>query len=137
MAEANNLFQVEIITVDRVFYTGEASFLEFNTVSGEMGVYKNHIPLTTVLAPGMGTIHEADGNRIAAVHAGFAEILGDKVTLLAEIAEWPDEIDVSRAEAAKSRAEERIQRKDENVDVKRAEYALRKALIRMDVASYK
>ena len=132
MAEANNLFQVEIITVDRVFYTGEASFLEFNTVSGEMGVYKNHIPLTTVLAPGMVTIHEADGNRIAAVHAGFAEILGDKVTLLAEIAEWPDEIDTARAEAAKKRAEKRLASHSEEIDVKRAELALKKALIRIN-----
>ena len=133
MAEANNLFQVEIITVDRVFYTGEASFLEFNTVSGEMGVYKNHIPLTTVLAPGMVTIHEADGNRIAAVHAGFAEILGDKVTLLAEIAEWPEEIDVNRAQAAKERAEQRLASHTEEIDVKRAEFALRKALVRIDI----
>ena len=137
MAEANNLFQVEIITVDRVFYTGEASFLEFNTVSGEMGVYKNHIPLTTVLAPGMVTIHEADGNRIAAVHAGFAEILGDKVTLLAEVAEWPDEIDLNRAEAARDRAEERISVKAETTDLKRAEFALHKALTRINAAGYK
>ena len=133
MAEANNLFQVEIITVDRVFYTGEASFLEFNTVSGEMGVYKNHIPLTTVLAPGMVTIHEADGNRIAAVHAGFAEILGDKVTLLAEIAEWPDEIDVERAKRAEERAKERLSHREQGIDVARAELALKKALARQDV----
>ena len=137
MAEESRNFQVEIITPERIFYTGEASMIEFTSVEGEMGVYKNHIPLTTVLAPGIVTITEDGGQKKAAVHAGFAEILGDKVTLLAEIAEWPDEIDVSRAEAAKSRAEERIQRKDENVDVKRAEYALRKALIRIDVAGYK
>ena len=137
MAEANNTFEVEIITPDRVFYTGEASMIEFTTASGEIGVYKNHIPMTTVLAPGMVTIHEVDGERIAAVHAGFAEILGEKVTLLAEVAEWPNEIDVNRAEAAKERAEGRIQQKDENVDVKRAEYALRKALTRIDVAGYK
>ena len=71
------------------------------------------------------------------MHAGFAEILGEKVTILAELAEWTDEIEVDRAEAAKERAEERIRTKAENLDLKRAEYALHKALIRIDVANYK
>ena len=62
-----------------------------------------------------------------------AEILQDKVTFLAEIAEWPDEIDVARAEAAKERAEKRLASHQEEVDVKRAEYALRRALVRLDI----
>ena len=66
-----------------------------------IGVYRDHIPLTTVLEPGLVTIHHGDEEQVAAVHAGFAEILGDKVTLLAELAEWPEEIDLERAEAAK------------------------------------
>lgn len=135
MAEGNRLFKIEIITPDRVFYTGEADFLEFTTADGEIGVYKDHIPLTTVLAPGIVTIHNGDDIKSAAVHAGFAEILGDRVSLLAEVAEWPDEIDVERAEAAKARAEERLQNHAADVDVKRAEFALRKALIRIDTAN--
>ena len=133
---ADNIFKVEIITPDRVFYTGESDFIEFTTEAGEIGVFKNHIPMTTVLAPGVVNIHNGDENKVAAVHAGFAEILGDKVTLLAEVAEWPDEIDVDRAEAAKQRAEERLASHAEDLDVRRAEFALRKALIRMDVAGH-
>ena len=83
---ADNIFKVEIITPDRVFFTGEADFLEFTAETGDLGVYKNHIPMTTVLAPGLVTIHNGDEEKVAAVHAGFAEILGDKVTLLAELA---------------------------------------------------
>ena len=128
------IFKVEIITPDRVFYAGETDFLEFTTVAGEIGVYKNHIPTTTVLAPGIVTIHNGDEEKTAAVHAGFAEILNDKVTLLAEVAEWPDEIDVNRAEAAKERAEARLAARAESTDVKRAEFALRKALVRIDIA---
>lgn len=129
------VFVVEIITPDRVFHKCEATMIEFNTAAGEIGVYKNHIPLTTVLAPGVVTIHkDGEENVVAAVHSGFAEILPDKVTLLAEVAEWPDEIDVTRAQAAKARAEERLVNKTEGVDVARAELALRKALVRMDVA---
>ena len=133
---ADIIFKIEIITPDRVFYKGETDFLEFNTQSGEVGVYKNHIPMTTVLAPGIVTIHNGDEEKVAAIHSGFAEILGDKVTFLAEIAEWPDEIDVSRAEAAKERAEKRLENHTTQTDIKRAEYALRKALIRIDVAHH-
>ena len=133
MAEENKYFQLEIITPDRVFYRGEASMVEFTSVDGEMGVYKHHIPLTTVLAPGIVTVTEADGKKEAAVHAGFVQILGDKVTFLAEIAEWPDEIDVNRAQAAKARAEERLRNHSAEVDVAHAEIALKKALVRIDV----
>ncbi|MCI5856515.1 MAG: ATP synthase F1 subunit epsilon [Agathobacter sp.] len=134
MAEGSRFFKVEIITPDRIFYTGEADFLEFVTSEGEIGVYRDHIPMTTVLAPGIVTIHSGEEEKRAAVHAGFAEILNDKVTLLAELAEWPDEIDVDRAEAAKARAEERLAAHTEDIDVKRAEFALRKALTRIDAA---
>jgi len=134
MADGNKLFKVEIITPERVFYSGEASMIEFTTTEGQIGVYKNHIPLTAVLSPGVVTITEASGKKKAAVHSGFSEILGDKVTLLAEIAEWPDEIDKNRAEEAKMRAERRLKVKEAGLDVKRAEIALRKALVRIDVS---
>ncbi len=137
MADNEKMFQVKIITPDRIFYTGEAEMIEFTTSSGQIGVYKKHIPLTTVLAPGAVIIHEADGEKVAAVHAGFAEVLPEQVTLLAEIAEWAEEIDVSRAEAAKARAEERLQAKAADLDLARAEFALRKALTRIDVKDMK
>ena len=130
MAMAENNFKVEIITPDRVFYEGDASMVEFNTTEGEIGVYKNHVPTTVVLAPGVVTIHEETEKKRAAVHAGFAEILNDKVTLLAEVAEWPEEIDIERAKAAEQRANERIAKKDAQLDLKRAELALRRSLIR-------
>ena len=130
---ADNNFKVEIITPDRIFYSGDASMVEFNTTEGEIGVYKNHVPTTVVLAPGVVTIHEEGENKRAAVHSGFAEILNEKVTLLAEIAEWPDEIDVERAKAAEARANERISRKDADLDLKRAELALRRSLVRQSL----
>lgn len=137
MAEANRVFEIEIITPDRIFFTGEADFVEFTTADGDVGIYKDHIPLTTVLAPGIVTIHNGEDEKKAAVHAGFVEILGDKVTFLAELAEWPDEIDVERAKAAQGRAEERLANHTAEIDVARAEFALRKALIRIDAAGLK
>ncbi|QFJ54091.1 ATP synthase F1 subunit epsilon [Pseudobutyrivibrio xylanivorans] len=130
---ADNTFKVSIITPERTFYEGEAEMVEFNTVEGQIGVYPKHIPLTTVIAPGICTIHEAEGQKRAAVHAGLAEVLPDKVTLLAEIAEWPEEIDLERARSAEDRARERLANKAENVDLLRAEIALKKALVRQDL----
>ena len=130
---ADNTVKVAIITPERVFYEGEATMVEFNTVDGEIGVLPQHIPLTTVIAPGICTISEAEGQKKAAIHAGLAEILPDKVTLLAEIAEWPDEIDLDRARSAEDRARERLAARDENLDVLRAEVALKKAIVRQDI----
>lgn len=137
MAEGNNRFKVEIITPDRVFFTGDADMIEFNTIDGQIGVYKNHIPMTTVIEPGVVVIHDDGEQKAAAVHAGFAEILGEKVTLLAELAEWPDEIDINRAEAARRRAEERISAKTETTDLRRAEFALHRALTRIGAAEHR
>ena len=134
---ADNLFDLKIITPDRVFYSGKASFLELNTVEGEIGIYKNHIPMTTVLEPGIATITEEGGNKKeAALHTGFMEILGDRSTILAEIAEWPDEIDRNRAQEAKIRAERRLQNDKSNINITRAELALHKALVRIELADH-
>lgn len=134
---ADNLFDLKIITPDRVFYSGKASFLELNTVEGEIGIYKNHISMTTVLEPGIATITEEGGNKKeAALHTGFMEILGDRITILAEIAEWPDEIDRNRAQEAKIRAERRLQNDKSNINITRAELALHKALVRIELADH-
>ena len=129
----NNLFSLRIITPDRVFYEGEASMVEFNTTEGEIGVLKGHIPMTVIISPGILTIKEAEGERQAALHAGFAEILQDKVVIMAEIVEWPEEIDLERAEDAKERAEERLRSKTPETDILRAETALQRALARIHV----
>ncbi|MDE6204455.1 MAG: ATP synthase F1 subunit epsilon [Lachnospiraceae bacterium] len=129
----NNLFTLRIITPDRVFYEGEASMVEFNTTEGEIGIYKQHVPTTVIVSPGILTITEEGGTKEAALHAGFAEILQDEVVILAEIIEWPGEIDAGRAEAAKERAEERLRSKTPETDVLRAETALQRALARIHV----
>ncbi|MCR4617820.1 MAG: ATP synthase F1 subunit epsilon [Lachnospiraceae bacterium] len=130
---AENKFNLRIITPERVFYEGEAQMVEFNTTEGEIGAYPGHIPLTVIIKPGILRIHEADGERIAALHSGFAEILPDKISILAEVIEWPDEIDEDRANAALERAKERLKNKYENLDVARAETALQRAMARINV----
>ena len=113
-------------TPERVFYNDDVTFVELSTSEGEIGIYPNHVPLTAVLK-----IHQDGEVKKAAVHGGIVEILKDRVTVLAEIAEWPDEIDVNRANEAKVRAERRLAAKESNLDVHRAELALRRSLARL------
>jgi F-type H+-transporting ATPase subunit epsilon len=132
MADSKN-FQLRIITPDRLFYEGEAEMVEFNTTEGQIGVLPGHIPMTVILKPGILKIYEPENEKEAALHAGFAEILSDKITILAEIVEWPEEIDMQRAENARERAEERLRTQALDIDVMRAEIALQKALTRISV----
>lgn len=132
MAEGK-MFQLKIITPDRIFYEGEAEMIEMSTSDGDVGIYKQHVPTTFIVVPGVLTIHQGGATREAALHSGFAEILKEQVVVLAEAAEWPDEIDVERARRAKERAQERIQSHAANVDMVRAELALRRSLVRMKV----
>ena len=128
---ADNTMKVKIIAPERLFYEGEVSFIEFNTTEGIIGVYPKHIPTTVVIAPGVIKIVDSEGEKKAALHSGFAEILGDSVVILAESVEWPEEIDVNRAEEAKIRAERRI--KDNASDMTRAELALKRSMVRIQL----
>ena len=133
MADENKKFELKIITPDRMFYEGSADMVEFNTTEGEIGIYKNHIPMTVIIKPGVLTITDGEEKKEAALHAGFVEILQDKVTILAEVIEWPGEIDEKRAEAAYERAKERISGKGPKTDIARAETALLRAMARINV----
>lgn len=133
MSEENKGYQLRIVTPERVFYEGEVEMVEFNTTEGQIGVLPGHIPMTVIVKPGILTITEPDGVKEAALHAGFAEILQDKITILAEIIEWPEEIDESRAESALQRAKERLERRDSHTDLARAETALERAIARIEV----
>ena len=127
------LMKLQVICPDRMFYEGEVSMVELNTTEGEIGIYPKHIPMTCIIAPGVLTITEAEGLKNAALHSGFIQILPEKVTILAEAAEWPHEIDLDRAEAARGRAEERIRTRDSKTDIARAETALQRAVARINI----
>lgn len=133
MADQSRLFRLEVISPDRVFYEGEVEMVEMRTSEGEIGIYKNHIPLTAILVPGVLKIKEDGREKIAALHDGFVEIFGDHVTVLAESCEWPEEIDKNRANEAKLRAERRLRSGDSEINMTRAEMALRRSMIRLEL----
>lgn len=129
-----DLFELKIIEPDGFFFEGEADFLEFTSVEGKMGVYKNHIPLTTILEPCVVRIHNNGEVKKSAILGGFIEIQKTKITILAEDANWPDEIDVARAQASLERAEDRLAHKEAGWDMIRAEASLKRAMARISAA---
>lgn len=130
-------FKLTIVTPDREFFNEEADMVEFNTTEGEIGVYAGHAPLTVIVKPGILTITQGDTVRNAALHAGFVQILQEEITILAEIIEWPEEIDKERAEEAKQRAEGRLTERSANIDLDRAQTALMRAIARINAAALK
>ena len=126
-------FKLKIITPERVFFDKDAYMVELNTTEGEIGVYAKHIPTTCIIKPGILTIRMDGEEKEAALHSGFIQILPDQVTILAEVIEWPEEIDLHRAEAAMERAKERIAHRTSETDIARAETALLRAMARISV----
>ena len=132
------VFQLEIVTPEkRVIETKTAEEVQIPGRNGYLGILPGHAPLITELAVGDISYRENAAEQRLAVAWGFAEVLPDKVTILAETAERPSEIDVERARKAKERAEQRLTSGDTGVDVARALDALQRAQARLDVAAKK
>ena len=127
-------FQLEIVTPEKKVVNVPAQEVQIPGKNGYLGILPGHAPLITELAVGEITYRENATEQRLAVAWGFAEVLPDKVTILAETAERPSEIDVARARKAKERAEQRLSSGDTNVDVERALDALKRADSRLDVA---
>ena len=133
-------FQLEIVTPERKVVEDRASEMQIPGKNGYLGILPGHAPLITELAVGEITYREGSGSTAEqrlAVAWGFAEVLPDKVTILAETAERPSEIDVARAKESKERAEQRLTSGDANVDVERSLDALHRAEVRLEVAAKK
>lgn len=128
-----DVFKLQIVTPERVFYEGEAGMVELSTTEGDIGVYANHIPMTAIVSPGVLKIHEGSEIKRAALHAGFIEVLPQEITIMAEVIEWPGEIDIKRAEEARIRAERRLKDNQAEIDVLRAKLALKRAMARLSV----
>ena len=135
----SDTFKLEIVTPEKKVVATTAEEVQIPGKNGYLGILPGHAPLITELAVGEITFRDASGSneQRLAVAWGFAEVLPDKVTILAETAERPSEIDVTRAREAKTRAEERLASGDTTVDVERALDALQRADTRIEVAGKK
>jgi F-type H+-transporting ATPase subunit epsilon len=127
-------FQLEIVTPEKKVVDAAATEAQIPGKNGYLGILPGHAPLITELSVGEVTFRDGGQEQHLAVAWGFAEVLPDKVTILAETAERPADIDVERARKAKQRAEQRLTSGDTNVDVERSLDALHKADTRLEVA---
>ena len=130
-------FQLEIVTPEKMVIRDVAEEMQIPGRNGYLGILPGHAPLITELAVGEITYRNANITHCLSVAWGFAEVLPDKVTILAETAERADEVDVNRAEAAKKRAEANLAGCHTEDDFKRVGADLKRAETRLEVAEKK
>jgi F-type H+-transporting ATPase subunit epsilon len=131
--------QLLIVSADRSLVNEQVDEVEIPGSDGYFGVLPGHTPLLAVLGTGELWYRQGPGDantHYLAIAFGFAEVQPDRVTILAQVAEKADDIDIARAEAAKKRAEERMAKAEVDTDFERARIALQKAMTRLQVASH-
>ena len=130
-------FQLEIVTPEKMVVKDMADEMQIPGKDGYLGILPGHAPLITELAVGEISYRKGSQTYFLSVAWGFAEVLPDKVTILAETAERPQEIDVKRAQESKQRAEEALKNGKTEDDFTHAEDALKRAETRLEVAEKK
>ena len=132
---AEKQLQLEVVTPDRLVVSTAADVVVLPGVEGQFGVLAGHVPFLSALQIGEMYYKQGGKTEYLAVSGGFAEVTGEKVTIVAEAAEVGHEIDIERARRAQERAEKRMATaRTENIDWTRAEAALRRSIVRMKVA---
>jgi F-type H+-transporting ATPase subunit epsilon len=127
--------KLDIVTAERVVYSGDVDEVIAPGIEGQLGILPHHAPLMTMLQAGELVARKGGQDEILAISGGFLEVRPDRVIVLADAAERAEEIDMARAEAARKRAEDRLQdRKAIGLDQATAEAALRRAIARLSVA---
>ncbi|KAA0565922.1 F0F1 ATP synthase subunit epsilon [Bacillus sp. AFS015802] len=126
--------KVNIVTPDGPVYDSEVEMVSTKAQSGELGILPGHIPMVAPLQIGAVRLKKGGNTELVAVSGGFLEVRPEQVTILAQSAETAEAIDVQRAKEAKGRAEDRMQAQRDDVDFRRAELALKRAMNRINVS---
>ena len=126
--------RLEIVSAERVVYSEDVGILVAPGIDGELGILPRHAPLLTVLKPGEIRVVKDGEESYIAVSGGFMEVLGNKVTILADTAEHAEEIDIERTETALRRAQERVESSGSDADLERAMASIRRSQARLTVA---
>jgi F-type H+-transporting ATPase subunit epsilon len=124
----------EIVTAERVVYSDDVDVVIAPGIEGQLGILPHHASLMTMLQPGELTVRKGSEEHSIFVSGGFMEVHGNKMVVLADTAERAEEIDISRAEAAKRRAEEKMAQPPTDVDLARAQASLLRSMMRLKVA---
>ena len=127
--------EFQIVTPERLVVHEQVDEVQIPGSEGYFGVLPGHTPLLAALAVGELWYRKGQEKTFVSIAGGFAEVLPDRVTLLATLAERADDIDPARAEAAKRRAEQRLVAPKSDLDYERARLALQKSIVRLQVSS--
>ena len=130
-----DVFQLEIVTPEKLVVKDQAEEMQIPGKNGYLGILPGHAPLITELSVGQISYRNGNETHYLCVAWGFAEVLPDKVTILAETAERGEDVDCARAQNAKQRAEKRLASGDPTIDVPRAQDALARASARLEAAA--
>jgi F-type H+-transporting ATPase subunit epsilon len=126
--------QLQIITAEREVFSGEVDVLVAPGIAGQLGILPSHAPLMTVLQPGELMVRSDGEESYLVLSGGYMEVLGNRVTILADAAEDVDEIDEERAQRAVQQAQERIANRESDVELEQAVASLRRAQARVTVS---
>ena len=129
--------RLEIVTAERLVYSEEVNVVVAPGIDGELGILPRHAPLLTVLKPGEIRVIKDGEESYISVSGGFLEVLGNKVTILADTAEHAEEIDIQRAEEGLKLAQERIASRASDINLERAMASIRKSQARLKVARHR
>jgi F-type H+-transporting ATPase subunit epsilon len=127
--------QLNIVSADRALVDERVDEVEIPGADGYFGVLPGHTPLLALLGLGELWYRQGSEKHFMLIEFGFAEVQPDRVTILAEAAEKPEEIDVTKAEAAKKRAEERLAQPNPDMDLERVRIAMLRSLIQLQVST--
>ncbi|MGI6776778.1 MAG: ATP synthase F1 subunit epsilon [Acetivibrionales bacterium] len=126
-------FHIEIVTPERLFYSGDVEMIVLTTPDGQMGVLHGHIPMVVAVAVGPMKMLQNGAWKTAFLSEGFMQVRQERTIILVDTAEWPHEIDENRAIAAKERAEERLRNKTSHKEYIQSQAALTRAIERLKV----
>ena len=130
-----NILKFTIITPEKAFYTGDILDVNVENETGRIGILPEHVDMVTILIPSVTSFTDKSGKTIRVfTSSGIISIKDDEVRIMCDAAEYPEQIDLQRAEEAKERAEKRLET-GKNVDLKRAEVALMRAMMRIKTKS--
>ncbi|MBN2898221.1 MAG: F0F1 ATP synthase subunit epsilon [Clostridia bacterium] len=131
-------FNLNIVTPDKDFFSGDVDMIIVRTVEGDMGILRNHEPVVAPLAIGSLKIKKTGGSfEEAACSGGFINITEDEVTIITDAAEWAQEIDVDRAKTSAERAKKHLESAGEHVDILRAKASMARAMNRINIVENK
>lgn len=128
-------FALKVVTPNREVFNGQAEHVRLPGAEGFFGVWAGHAPLLSILEIGAANFRADGAEKTMAITGGYAEVLGDTVTVIARSAEFAEEIDAARAEASRKRALERLSAHDPAIDGPRAQAAIRRALLRLSLTA--